>query len=196
MSAARPFVLAAATAGALLLGASPAVAGGVIVFDSPSVNNTCAQKGMGTRGRAASAPGSATGDVIGLPAAAPLNHCGGADLPVQTINDLITQITQGAAQRAKTPTDAEPKEADPDLQQACKDIQDCALEKADIGKYMPQVPALLAEAAAATQAGKGPLASAQKQFLSGLVTPKPEAGPSYSNPLSYLFHAIAPTYFF
>ncbi|MEW2577782.1 hypothetical protein [Streptomyces syringium] len=81
MPAARSLILATATTGALLLGASPAAAGGIIVFDSPSTDNTCTNQSAGARGKTTSAPGVKAGTVIGLPASTPHNQCGGADLP-------------------------------------------------------------------------------------------------------------------
>ncbi|MFF7725656.1 chaplin family protein [Streptomyces sp. NPDC008001] len=69
------------TAVAVMLNASPAAAGGIVVIGSPSSDDTCANQRTGARGATTSSPAHASGDVLQLPATTPLNHCGGADLP-------------------------------------------------------------------------------------------------------------------
>ncbi|MFD7236406.1 hypothetical protein ACFWAT_14010 [Streptomyces syringium] len=85
--------------------------------------------------------------------AAALNHCGGADLPVQTAQDLIKQIVQGATRQAQTPNNVVNRDPVPDFQQACRDVLECALEKVDLATYLPELPSLLGGAGASTQAG-------------------------------------------
>ncbi len=81
----RSLVMASVTtAAAVMLSAAPAVAGGVVVIGSPSSDNTCTNQHSGGRGTTASSPAHASGNALQLPATAPLNHCGGADLPLNT----------------------------------------------------------------------------------------------------------------
>ncbi|WP_228978361.1 hypothetical protein [Streptomyces sp. DH12] len=74
----------AATCLALLtvgLTASPAAAGGVLPIASPAFGTSCTNH-HGTRadGTTTHGTGAANGNLAGLPAGSPLNHCGGADL--------------------------------------------------------------------------------------------------------------------
>ncbi|MFF9480034.1 hypothetical protein [Streptomyces sp. NPDC014733] len=76
--------LAAAALGAGLAGAAPASAGGIIAIASPSFANSCASHGTTAHhtGSAEHGSGIASGLLAALPAGTPLNHCGGADLPL------------------------------------------------------------------------------------------------------------------
>ncbi|WP_190025238.1 chaplin family protein [Streptomyces hiroshimensis] len=60
----------------------------MIVFDSPSTDNSCANAAGHTPGSTASSTGAAAGNVLEAPIVAPFNQCGGADLPALPLNDL------------------------------------------------------------------------------------------------------------
>ncbi|MFJ5678206.1 hypothetical protein [Streptomyces sp. NPDC093097] len=70
--------------GAGLANAGPASAGGVIAVLSPSMDNTCAELGKAMRHTAGTTHGSGTADglLTALLIDSPLNHCGGADIPL------------------------------------------------------------------------------------------------------------------
>ncbi len=63
-----------------LVTAAPASAGGVVDILSPTFGNNCANhQGSRTNGVTTAGTGTATGNLVGLPVASPLNQCGGAD---------------------------------------------------------------------------------------------------------------------
>lgn len=76
--------LTTAALGAGLATAAPASAGGVIVVASPSFDNSCANHGTAKQsaGRTTHGSGTVGGNLAALPAATPLNQCGGADIPI------------------------------------------------------------------------------------------------------------------
>ncbi|MEU3071544.1 chaplin family protein [Streptomyces sp. NPDC006906] len=90
-------LLTAVAAGAGMVTAAPASAGGVGDFLSPAFGTDCANLNTGaqaagntTRGR-----GAAGGNLLGLPIGSPLNQCGGADLtPVmeQVVTERIVLV--------------------------------------------------------------------------------------------------------
>ncbi len=88
LSALRLLVLASVVTVAVTLSASPAVAGGIVVVASPSENNSCLIYGGGTVGGTGGSPGTSAGNVVHVPARAPLSHCGGADLPLHILNTI------------------------------------------------------------------------------------------------------------
>ncbi|MEV5379369.1 hypothetical protein AB0L26_25865 [Streptomyces nondiastaticus] len=59
------------------------MAGGIVVVGSPSTDNSCSNQASASRGAGHTSPATAGGNVLGIPASAPLNQCGGADLPLK-----------------------------------------------------------------------------------------------------------------
>ncbi|GAA2670764.1 hypothetical protein [Streptomyces lunalinharesii] len=88
----------AAVLGAGLATAAPASAGGILVFLSPSMDNSCTNHGTATqsKGKTKHASGTAGGLLAELPVASPLNHCGGADLPDQLGSSTAEESTDGS----------------------------------------------------------------------------------------------------
>ncbi|MYT28513.1 MULTISPECIES: hypothetical protein [unclassified Streptomyces] len=76
--------LTAATLGAGLAAAAPASAGGIGVILSPSFDNSCANQHAAANANADTVHGRGTagGLSAAIPADTPLNHCGGAELPL------------------------------------------------------------------------------------------------------------------
>ncbi|MFD5161106.1 hypothetical protein ACFWMJ_24025 [Streptomyces hawaiiensis] len=70
-------------AGAGLITATPASAGGIGDFLAPAFGNGCANQNTSARaaGETRHGTGTAGGNVAGLPVGSPFNQCGGADLP-------------------------------------------------------------------------------------------------------------------
>lgn len=85
MNKRRPTAALALTTAALGTGwitATPAAAGGVGAFVSPSFGTTCLNRHQSlAAGDAAASGGSASGNLAGLPFGSPFNQCGGADHP-------------------------------------------------------------------------------------------------------------------
>ncbi|MER7349085.1 hypothetical protein ABT390_27165 [Streptomyces aurantiacus] len=87
--------ITAAGIGTGLMAASPAAAGGIIVIGSPSFNNGCANHQTHTQPRGTTSEGSgpAQGLLAQVPVTDPLNHCGGADLPIPSYdNDIKVKL--------------------------------------------------------------------------------------------------------
>ncbi|MER6302047.1 hypothetical protein ABT247_21150 [Kitasatospora sp. NPDC001539] len=83
--------------------AAPAAAGGIIVIASPSHDNSCLNSYTRTQpyGRTTGTSGSAQGLQAQVPLLGPLNHCGGADLPLDNANQpniVNTQAGKGNTQ--------------------------------------------------------------------------------------------------
>ncbi|MFD3780738.1 hypothetical protein [Streptomyces sp. NPDC058612] len=85
---------------------APAWAGGVGDFRSPAFGTSCANHDTGAHnaGDTTTGTGTLTGILAGLPLDSALNHCGGADLPlnansyqaVQTVNNGNVQYLEDA----------------------------------------------------------------------------------------------------
>lgn len=64
--------------------ATPASAGGVGDFLSPAFGISCVNHhGSHAEGAAGPGTGAADGNLAGLPIGIPMNHCGGADSPIE-----------------------------------------------------------------------------------------------------------------
>lgn len=73
----------ALTTAALAMSAGSAQAGGIGVGAGPTEGNTCVHHGGAhTAGTTTNATGSATGNLLQVPASRPYIWCGGADLPM------------------------------------------------------------------------------------------------------------------
>ncbi|GHB27917.1 hypothetical protein GCM10010331_12870 [Streptomyces xanthochromogenes] len=87
--------------------AVPASAGGVGDFLSPAFGTDCANLNTGAQaaGHTTQGSGAAGGNLLGLPIGSPLNHCGGADLPLQQVPvaGAASQALDGEAGVAQTP---------------------------------------------------------------------------------------------
>ncbi|MGA5096771.1 chaplin family protein [Streptomyces lavendulocolor] len=86
-------VTAAGTAAALGT-TTPAAAGGVGDFLSPAFGTMCGNLNNGAHavGSTTSGPGSAGGNLAGLPIGNPVNQCGGADLtPSSALFNLLNE---------------------------------------------------------------------------------------------------------
>ncbi|MFE6691764.1 chaplin family protein [Streptomyces sp. NPDC057743] len=87
MTKCRSFALLGLTSsvavGAGFTTAAPASAGGIVVVGSPSFGNGCVNRHAGAHasGGAIHGSGTVSGLLAKIPAALPLNHCGGADFP-------------------------------------------------------------------------------------------------------------------
>ncbi|MEU8955502.1 hypothetical protein AB0C93_14475 [Streptomyces sp. NPDC048518] len=77
-----------ATLGTLFVAAGPAAAGGIIVVASPTHDNSCANHKTHTqpRGNTSAGSGPVNGLLAQLPLTTALNHCGGADLPFEDVD--------------------------------------------------------------------------------------------------------------
>ncbi|WP_143655763.1 hypothetical protein [Streptomyces sp. XY006] len=88
---ARVAGLVGLVAGAGMLSAAPASAGGIGVIASPAFNNTCVT--IDRTNRAVTETAHAAGllnNAAQLPLSAPYQHCGGADIPAE--EDLLNVI--------------------------------------------------------------------------------------------------------
>ncbi|WP_275464569.1 hypothetical protein [Streptomyces noursei] len=96
--AATTLAVAAAAIGSGFAAATPAAAGGIIVIASPSFDNSCANQGTRTQphGHTSKESGSAQGMSAQIPLASPLNHCGGADVPLINEGFQMADICDGS----------------------------------------------------------------------------------------------------
>ncbi|MFF4384635.1 chaplin family protein [Kitasatospora sp. NPDC001547] len=85
------------------LAASPACAGGILPIISPSFDTSCANDGAAhAQGSTTAGPGTANGNLAGLPVSNPFNHCGGAEADPSVITSLL-----GGGAAAPAPEDDE-----------------------------------------------------------------------------------------
>lgn len=89
-----------------ILAAAPASAGGIGDVLSPAFGTDCANHhGAHADGATTAGTGAANGSLLGLPIGSPLNQCGGADVPGQTLvftgaENLGQYLGQNALQNA------------------------------------------------------------------------------------------------
>ncbi|MEV4441925.1 chaplin family protein [Streptomyces sp. NPDC049577] len=86
-------VVTAAIVSTGVAAAAPAAAGGIGDFLSPAFGNGCMnQHGTHALGSTTHGTGAGNGNLAGLPIGAPVNQCGGADLPINRENVLLEDI--------------------------------------------------------------------------------------------------------
>lgn len=98
--------LTTAALGTGLASAAPASAGGIIVFASPSFDNSCTNTGTAAQsaGDTTHSSGTANGPLAAIPAETPLNHCGGADLPSAQSLLRLDRLSNSEAQPIRRTT--------------------------------------------------------------------------------------------